>query len=267
MRLPTIRIAAAAAVVAGSGLGALGALTAGPSPAADAASSGQSAQAEYNAALKAVGTKGVHFDSTALQGGVGLTVVGDTGTTSGGQTLTVKNGKTTEHMAAVVVGSTGYVDANAAALHNVIGLSSSQSSKYAGKWLSFPTSNSSLSELVGGLLDSQVATELHMSGPYTFGAATTVHGQHVLVVRGHVSSQSGSAVPVSLYVPSTGSPLPIEEVTNPGTSGGSSSIHGTVTFSKWGESISQKAPAHSESLLKIVPPTSGATTTTAPASG
>ncbi|HUC05302.1 MAG TPA: hypothetical protein VL961_07870, partial [Acidimicrobiales bacterium] len=142
-------IRTAAAVAAGTGLGALGVLggLAGPAPAADAASSATTAQAEYNAAIKAVGTKGVHFASTALQTGVHLTVVGDTGTTSGAQTLVVKNGNSTEHMNAVVVGSTGYVNGNAAALHHVIGLTSSQSSKYAGKWLSFPASNSSLGEL------------------------------------------------------------------------------------------------------------------------
>ena len=217
------------------------------------------------AAIKAVGTKGVHFESTALQSGISLTVVGDTGATSGAQQLTVKKGSTTEHMSAVVVGSTGYIKGNAAALHNVIGLTSAQSSKYANQWLSFPTSNTSLEELVSGLLNSQVSSELQMSGPFTYGTATTVHGQAALVVRGSVSTESGSKVPTVLYVPATGAPLPIEEVTNPGKSSGSSDIHGTVTFSKWGEATSEKAPTHSVSLLKLVPPTSGATSTTAPA--
>ncbi len=180
MHLSPIRLVAAAA---GAGLGALGALAVGPllgagaGAAVGAATSGPSAQAEYSAAIRAVGTKGVHFESTALQSGVSLTVIGDTGTTSGAQQLTVKKSGTTEHMAAVVVGSTGYIKGNAAALHNVIGLTSAQSSKYANTWLSFPTSNSSLAELVSGLLNSQVASELQMSGPFTYGTATTVHGQ------------------------------------------------------------------------------------------
>lgn len=258
-----IRIAAAAA---GTGLGVLSALGAGPLLSAGAASSTPSAQAKYTAALKAVGTKGVHFESTALQSGISLQVVGDTGTTSGAQELTVTKGKTIEHMSALVVGSTGYIKGNAAALHNVIGLTSAQSSKYANQWLSFPTSNSSLAELVGGLLNSQVSSELQMSGPFSYGAATTVQGQRAVAVRGYVSTQSGSKVSTVLYVPATGTPLPIEEVTNPGTGGGSA-IHGTVTFSKWGQTTSQKAPAHSVSLLKLVPPTSGATSTTAPAGG
>ncbi len=260
MRPFPIRIAAAVAAVAGTSLGALGALAAGPAPLAGAASNTQSAQAEYNAAIKAVGTKGVHFVSTALQNGVSLTVIGDTGTTSGAQKLTVQNGKTIEHMSAIVVGSTGYVSANAAALHHVIGLTTSQSSKYANEWLSFPTSNSSLEELVNGLLDSQVSSELQISGPYTFTTATTVQGQHALAVRGSVATDNGSKVPVVLYIPATGPPLPIEEVTNPGKSGHGSTIHGTVTFTNWGEKTTDKAPAHAVSLLKIVPPSSTSST-------
>ncbi len=261
MRPSPIRVAAAVAAAAGTSLGALGALAAGPALLAGAASNGQSAQAEYNAVIKAVGIKGVHFDSTALQNGVSLTVIGDTGTTSGAQKLTVQNGKTIEHMSALVVGSTGYVSANAAALHHVIGLSTSQSSKYANEWLSFPTSNSSLEELVSGLLNSQVSTELQISGPYAYGTATTVDGQHALAVRGSVATDSGSKVPVVLYIPATGSPLPIEEVTNPGQSGRGSTIHGTVTFTNWGEKTTEKAPAHAVSLLKIVPPTSSTSST------
>ena len=102
-----------------------------------------------------------------------------------------------------------------------------------------------------------------MSGPFTYGAVTTVNGQKARAVHGFVSTQSGSKVPVILYVASTGAPLPIQEVTNPGGAGGSSAIHGTVTFSHWGEATSEKAPAKSVSLLKLVPSaTSGATSTT-----
>ncbi len=203
----------------------------------------------------------MHFVSTALQSGISLTVIGDTGTTSGAQKLTVQNGKTIEHMSALVIGSTGYVSANAAALHHVIGLTTSQSSKYANQWLSFPTSNSSLEELVSGLLDSQVSSELQISGPFTYGTATTVDGQHVVAVRGFVATESGSKVPVLLYIPATGAPRPIQEVTNPGQSGRSSTIHGTVTFTNWGEKTTEKAPAHAVSLLKIVPPTSSTSST------
>ncbi len=159
------------------------------------------------------------------------------------------------------VGSTGYVKGNATALQNVIELSSAEAKKDAGTWLSFSTSTSAVAELVSGLLNSQVSTELQMSGPYTYGAATTVQGQHVVAVRGSVSTQSGSKVPVVLYIPASGRPVPLEEVTNPGKTGGSTAIHGTVVFTNWGEKTTVPAPGSSVSLLKLVPAsTSGATT-------
>jgi hypothetical protein len=249
-----------AALVALTALAAFAALATTPLASLPAAAAPRpSAQSEYKAALKAAGNQGVHFVSTATQGGVTIRVVGDTGATSGGQTLTVTKGSSAEHVAAKVVGSTGYVQANTTALHNVIGLTNAQSSKYAGQWLYFPTSNSALDELVGGLLNSQVSSQLQMGGPYTYVNASTVNGKPALAVRGEVTTQSGSKVPVVMYLPAGGTPLPLKEITNPGDTGGSSAIHGTVTFSNWGEKTKEEAPSHSVSLLKLVPASSGGT--------
>jgi len=261
-RTPMSTAATAGAV---SAIAALAALALGPAVVAGAAAASEpSAQSEYQAAMKAVGTQGVHFSSTATQSGVKIAVQGDTGSTSGAQTLVVKNGNLTERMSALLVGSTGYINGNATALHHVIGLTNGQSSKYANTWLSFPTSNSGLDELVSGLLDSQVSSELQMSGPYSYSTTTTVSGKSALAIHGSQSTQSGGKVAVVLYVPATGTPLPIEEVTNPDDKGGASTIRGTVAFSSWGEKTSEKSPTHSVSLLKLVPSsTSSATSTTA----
>ncbi len=263
LRLTPINAAAAAGAV--SALAAVAALAVGPAVVAGAAAASEpSAQSEYQAAIKAVGTQGVHFSSTATQSGVRIAVHGDTGSSSGAQTLVVRNGNLTERMSALLVGSIGYINGNATALHHVIGLTSGQSSKYANKWLSFPTSNSGLAELVSGLLDSQVSSELQMSGPYSYSTASTVSGKPALAIHGSQSTQSGGKVAVVLYVPATGTPLPIEEVTNPGGKGGASTIRGVVTFSSWGEKTNEKSPAHSVSLLTLVPgSTSSATSTTA----
>lgn len=243
--------------------GLFGVLAAAPVSAGAASTGAPTAQSLYDAAIKAASNQGVHFTSLATQNGITIHVSGDTGATSGAQTLTVTNGRLTEHVSAIVVGPTGYVNANSTALHYVIGLSTSKSNKYANKWLSFPTSNAGLEQLVSGLLNSQVVSELEMSGPYTYGTATTIGKQRVDALRGSVKTQSGSNEPVILYVSASGTPTPIEEVTNPGASAHSSEIHGTVNFSNWGQKISEKAPAHSVSLLKVAPPTSGTTSTTA----
>lgn len=264
LRHSLVRTAAVAAGLTGTAALALAATT----PPAGAAgttttttSAGSSAAAaKYNAALKAVGTKGVHFSSTAKQDGATLSVDGDAGTKSGAQTLTVTRGKVKERLTAREIGSTGYVNGNEAALQDVIGLTKAESTKYAGRWLSFPTSNTGLAELVGGLLSSEVGKELEIGGPYTLGKSTTVAGKKVTAVTGSVSTQSGSNVTVLLYIPTTGSPLPVQEVTNPSRAGGSTAIHGIVTFTDWGENKNQTTPSNAYPLLKLVPASSSAST-------
>ena len=255
MALSPIRVVAAAAATAAATLAsplAVLAGTTGITPAGAAAAS-QTAQSLYNAAIKAATSQGVHFESVATQSGTTLRVSGDTGVQSGAQTLNVTKGNVVEKLTAMVVGSTGYVKGNATALHNIFGLTSAKASKYANKWLSFPTTNQAFATLVAGLKNSDVANELQMAGPYTYGTAQTVGGQHALAIKGSVTDGSGARVPVILYVPAGGTPQPIEQVTNPGASKSSSSIHGTVLFSKWGEKTNETAPAHALSLLKLAP--------------
>jgi hypothetical protein len=261
MRPVPARIVASTVTVAVAAIGLAG-LT--PTTAAGAGASTPSAQAEYNAALKAAGRQSVHFESLLSQGGVSIHVSGDSGATSGAQTITVTRGNLTEHVKAMVVGKTGYINANATALRYVVGLTAAQASKYAGKWLFFPTSSAGLAQLVAGLENAQVASELQMTGPFSYGATTTVQGQRARAIRGYVTGETGSKVPVVLYVAASGVPTPIQEVTNPDAQKGSPTIHGTVTLSNWGQQITQTAPAHPVSLLKLNPPaTSGATSTTA----
>ena len=128
-------------------------------------------------------------------------------------------------------------------MEKVLGLTAAQSSTYKDKWLSFPTSNHSFSELVSGLLDSQVASELEMTGPYTFGGTKMIGGHLTQAIEGTAATSSGSKVPIVLYVESSGTPRPVEEVTNPNAK--SSDIQGTVTFSNWGEVTHPVAPATS----------------------
>jgi hypothetical protein len=241
---------------------ALAAFGASAVPAGAANTSPKSATSEYQAAVKAATNQSVHFETDVSQGSVTLQQSGDAGASSGSQTLTIRNGKVTEHMSAEVVGKTGYVNGNNAGLRNIIGLTPVQAKKYAGKWLYFPMSNHTLAQLAAGLLRSQVATELSFTGPYSFTADATVNSQNAKAIVGRVATGNGSWVAEVLYVPSTGKPLPIEEVTNPHAKG-SSTVHGKVTFSNWGERVAVHAPAHSSSLLKLAPvSSSGATTTT-----
>jgi hypothetical protein len=241
---------------------ALAAVGVSATPAGAANTSTKSAESEYQAAVKAATNESVHFQTDVTQGTVSLQQSGDAGTTSGSESLTIRNGKTTEHISAEVVGKTGYVNGNSTALRNIIGLTAAQANKHAGKWLSFPMSNKALAQLTAGLLRSQVATELSFAGPYIFAGDANVNGQNAKGIQGSVTTNDGTKVPEVLYVPATGKPLPIQEVTDPGGKAHASVVHGTVSFSNWGEHVAVSAPAHSTSLLKLAPPSSAAAATT-----
>lgn len=254
------RTAVAVGAAACAALAASGACAA---PAGASSAPAQSAQSEYEAAVKAATNQSVHFQTNVTQGNVTLEQSGDAGENSGSESITVHNGKISEHVTAEVVGKFGYLKGDKAGLQNILELTSAQARKYSGQWLSFPVANATYAQYVGGLLRSQVATEISFSGPFTKSADATVNGQHAIGIKGSVGTSNGTSVPEILYVPATGRPLPIEEVTNPGVKANSSSVHGAVSFSNWGEHVAVPAPAHSVSLTKLAPrSTSGATTTT-----
>jgi hypothetical protein len=215
------------------------------------AAAATSAKAEYQAALKAAAAQNVHFVSRATEQGISLVVIGDTGKTSGSQVIEVISGSSKEKLAVVLIGSTGYLRGNDAALQKVLGLTTAQSATYTNKWLSFPTSNTSLAELVSGLRNADVASELQMTGPYVFGQTKKVAGQNAQIIKGMAATSSGTKVPIVLYVQTSGTPRPVEEVTNPTPK--SSTIEGTVTFSKWGEETHPKAPSSSIPLVPLLP--------------
>jgi len=215
----------------------------------------QSATSKYNAAIKAADGESVHYVSQATEPGTSISVVGDTGVSSGKQTLKLSKGSLVENVTVELVGSTGYIKANAPALINILGLTTTQGGTYAGKWLSFPTSNQSLAELVTGLRTSDVGNELKMTGPYVSTGSKTVDGQATVGIRGTVSVSSTATAPVVLYVEQSGTPRPVEEVTNPGKGG--KSVRGTVTFSKWGEKVQVVAPNGAKSLVGLLPASAG----------
>jgi len=237
--------------IAGTLAASLAAAAAGLAAVTGSATAATSAKAKYQAAMKAAAAQNVHYVSTATEQGISLEVVGDTGKTSGSQVLEVQKGSTTEELSVLLIAKTGYVRGNVSALEKVLGLTAAQSKSYKNRWLSFPASTGSLSELVSGLRDSEIASELAMTGPYTMGGTKMIDGQLTQAIKGRAATSSGTKVPIVLYVAATGPPRPVREVTNPDAK--SSAIQGTVTFSDWGETTHPVAPATSTPLVPLLP--------------
>jgi len=237
--------------VVGALAATLAAMAAGVVAGSGSAIAATTAKSKYQAALKAAAAQNVHFVSRATEQGISLEVTGDTGKTSGSQLVEVQNGTVTEEMSVVLIGKTGYVRGNASALEKVLGLSAARSSRYENRWLSFPTSNGSLSELVSGMRSSGVASELEMTGPYSLGGTKVIGGHVTQAINGTAATSSGTKVPIVLYVEASGTPRPVQEVTNPNAKG--SAIQRTVTFSNWGETSDPVAPATSVPLVPLLP--------------
>ena len=149
------------------------------------------AQATYKAALAYAATQNVHYVSKATQGAAVLSVTGDTSPTAGTQSLIVKSTAATETLTTALIGKTGYVRGNGAGLAHILGLTAAEATTYTNKWLSFPTGNQQLDALVSGLRNKDVAAELKMSGPFSFGPATTIGGQAAQAVQGFISDSTG----------------------------------------------------------------------------
>ena len=226
---------------------AAGALAASPGVSGAAGN----AQATYKAALAYAATQNVHYVSKATQGAAVLSVTGDTSPTAGTQSLIVKSTAATETLTTALIGKTGYVRGNGAGLAHILGLTAAEATTYTNKWLSFPTGNQQLDALVSGLRNKDVAAELKMSGPFSFGSATTIGGQSAQAVKGFISDSTGKKVATTLYVQSGSTPRPLQEVTT--STPGKTSVAGSVTFSNWGQQTHVSKPSHAVSLLSLAP--------------
>ncbi|MFL6239549.1 MAG: hypothetical protein ACJ735_08705 [Actinomycetes bacterium] len=136
----------------------------------------------------------------------------------------------------VRIGSAIYIKAPAA-FFQAQGAPAAAATAFDNKWLKSTTSSKSFSDL------SDVTTVdgfLKPDGPITKGSASTLHGKKVLAL---VDSK-GTSDEGTLYVQTTGDPLPVQIV-----SGGSDS--GTLVFDKFGETVTATAPAAAVDLSNV----------------
>jgi hypothetical protein len=229
---------------------AVGAALVLAAPIVTPAGAAPNAQTLYASSIKVAGSASVHFSSKAVESGAVLEVVGDTGVSKGSQVLVIASDKAIESLEVILIGATGYVRGNTTALEKILGLSAAQAKTNLDTWLSFPASQKGLSALVGGLLNGDVAQELNMTGPYSFGSKKKINGVHTIGINGTATTSSGATVPMELFVDTGKIPRPMEQITNPKKQ--ATSIQEVVMFSHWGEKNHTKAPTHSITLASLI---------------
>jgi hypothetical protein len=212
-------------VVLGAGV-AVYVLSQGSNANAVAGASPNQAVLLVTAAVRNAGS--VHVVTSIQSQGQAATYVNDTGRDSGKQVLTAGEAQVT----ALVVDGTAYVNANQLAMSEMFQGSPSAAQEFAGKWLSFPSSDPAYAKISPTLTLTSLLQAITPTGPLTKLSPSTVDGQSVIGIRGELPNGG----PGTLYISSTGSPLPVEEVS--GFAGGGT----TSTFGGWGEPVHPTPP-------------------------
>jgi|GEM_PF-874676 len=199
------------------------------------------AQYLKSAAKAAAAAGSVHEVWSATFGSHGDAIVTDVSSSGSIATLTNAVGSKRGSAQVIVVGAAAYLNADAFTLRNLFGLSQSQATKLAGKWISFTPKDDLYETIVGSASFSGVLDSLILKGNLTATKPTAQsNGQSVRVTGLEASPADGAIltgqqVAITIALPSD---LPVAEL--PAKSSGASTW--SVQFSNWGEVVAPVAP-------------------------
>jgi hypothetical protein len=226
----------------GLGLGLAGSLTALPVAAGAAPASSDSAQTVLQQAVTSMQqSKSSHLVITVNRQGTKSTETIDIGP-HGGMAAANEGGRV---LHILYTGHTIYLSGKPAVLTSVLGMPSKEAAKYGGKWLSAPTSMGGMSQLAQLFSLSTFAQSLvNLNGPLSKTSQTAANGQAAIKVTGNIPkttvNQNSGGDQATVLVTASKPRYPISVAFSDTTNG---STH--VVFSKWGKTVSVKAPANS----------------------
>jgi hypothetical protein len=181
--------------------------------------------------------RSVHYVSDSSSAGIRVTMVGDAAIDRGVQRITYRKAGKTGHVTVLVVANTAYIRGDAFTLRSYLGFAPGDATEFAGKWIKIPHDAGSYATIAAGVRLASTIDEIRVPGHLHALRARTVGGTRVVGVAG-TSHGSGGTTTETLYVRSSGSPLPVEETARQG----SNSF--TVTFANWDEPVHVSAPGH-----------------------
>ena len=183
-----------------------------------------------------------HFVESAGSGRAALRIVGDVGSTSGEQHITVGNGTENGHVTVLLSNKTAYFTGDLVGLEGFTGLSAKLATPLVKKWISVPSTDSSFPSLAASLAVGTAAGQLvKLTGTLVRGASSTKLGHAAVAVKATQSSSSGT-LSLTMYVATSGAALPIlVEGTTKATSGSTRKV--SAIFSGWGEPVHVSAPS------------------------
>jgi hypothetical protein len=188
----------------------------------------------------------VHYMSSTSQPGFSIRFVSDVARGRGIQRITFTRHGRSGPATVLVARRSAYIRGNAFTLHEYFALSPAQASRYAGKWISVPSSAESYTPVSA---DATLASFLAHLLPRKHLAVVraTIAGRKSVGIRGTVR-QAGLQVVETVYAPASGEALPFEEkaapVGHPGTS--------LARMSRWNEPVHVVAPTHAVPISTVL---------------
>ena len=218
-------------------------LVAAAAVAATAALAARSPQ-QWRAAMHSAASAkhSVHYVSSSSETGGALRVVADVGKGRGIQRITVTKGGQSGPATVLVNSRTAYIRGNAFTLLNYFAFTQAQATRYAGKWISIPSSLRAFSSVAA---DATMAS--FISGLLPSKHLTLVRTNKSVGLRGTVR-QGGVTVVETVYAPAGGTPLPFEEKVAPAGKPGT----GRVRMSRWNEAVHLTAPANAVPISTVL---------------
>jgi hypothetical protein len=131
-------------------------------------------------------------------------------------------------------------------MRKFFGFTQAESTQYAGKWISIPSSNPAYSSLTADATFASFLVDL-LPREHLKLLRATIGGRSSVGVRGDVL-QGGTKLVETVYAPARGTPLPFKATaTSPGIAGTTSS-----RLSRWNEPVHLTAPANAVPISTVV---------------
>jgi len=187
-----------------------------------------------------------HLRATSTHDGQTALFVQDVGRTQGIQQITIGRQRVT----IIVINGVAYQRANRLALTQFMGFPADIANRLQNRWVSFVPTDQPYTDIAASVTLDSALNEIALTGAVMVSKATTVLGRSVIGLSG-TSRLNGAE---TLYIPTSGTPLPVQEVL---TLNGDKE---TITFSRWGESVAVTKPTGVIAFSSVVRSSGGGQT-------
>ena len=177
-----------------------------------------------------------HIDVRFEMSGRTISFSQDSGPSAGRQSVTIGS----DHATVILIGGIAYVNADAGALRDFVGLPANSSS-LAGKWIAIRSSDRGYATVSTGVTLGSALRQVVLGSPFVATGPSVVDGQHVVGIRCAVDTNQGPETGTE-FVPASGPILPVEiDVSG-------AQFTERVSFSAWGAAVTLTVPANAVPL-------------------